>query len=227
MSSTELPAAAPGPGRPARTRTKRQRREVQNLTSLLDSLCAEVDCGQGPDAPASVAVVNILQATGRRSFGPLLLVIGLFAVSPLTAVPGMTWASAAITFLVAIQLAFGLQHPLVPRKVLQMKIGRDGLLAAINALRPTARVVDRFLKPRLTWLAFPPFANLIGLLCVAAALITIPLGLVPLAPVVPGLAIVLFGLGLTAKDGLLLALGAATFGGAIWLLVHLGLRIFG
>jgi hypothetical protein len=41
----------------------------------------------------------------------------------------------------------------------------------------------------------------------AAALITLPLSFVPLAPLAPGIAVVLFGLGMTARDGLWLAIG--------------------
>jgi hypothetical protein len=40
---------------------------------------------------------------------------------------------------------------------------------------------------------------------------------VPFLPIVPGLAVVLFGLGLVARDGLLLLLGAAGVIGAFYL----------
>jgi hypothetical protein len=78
-----------------------------------------------------------------------------------------------------------------------------------------------WLRPRWTALTQPPFVNLIALLVIAAALVTIPLGLIPFAPLAPGLAIVLFGLGMTARDGLWLALGAVVFGGALWLAIPL------
>jgi hypothetical protein len=41
--------------------------------------------------------------------------------------------------------------------------------------------------------------------------------LIPFAPLAPGLAVVFFGLGMTARDGLWLALGTAVVGGAFWL----------
>ena len=65
-------------------------------------------------------------------------------------------------------------------------------------------MIDYYLKPRFTILTAPLFVQLIGLICVAASLITIPLGLFPFGPVLPGLTILLFGLGLTARDGVLL-----------------------
>ena len=59
--------------------------------------------------------------------------------------------------------------------------------------------------------------NVVAILVVLAALITFPLALIPLAPLAPGLAVVFFGLGMVARDGLWLALGAAAMAGTIWL----------
>jgi hypothetical protein len=160
---------------------------------------------------------DIVDAVGRRSYGPLLLVIGLFAISPATVVPGMTWLAAALTLLVAGQMLLGLRRPWLPRKALSAKLPREGSLQALAKVRPTAERVDAVLKPRLAFLTFPPFVNLIALFVIGAALITFPLGLIPFAPLAPGLAVVLFGLGMVARDGLLLAIGAAALAGALWL----------
>jgi hypothetical protein len=40
-----------------------------------------------------------------------------------------------------------------------------------------------------------------------------------MAPIVPGVAITLIGIGLFARDGLLLLLGAAVIGGAMWFVI--------
>lgn len=224
------PVAQPVPAEPlpaGHVKRRRGHTEVHSLNGLLDLLCHEVDCGLNPLAKEHIFGVEILRAIGRRSYGPLLLVIGLFSISPLTAVPGMTWLSAALTLAVAGQLALGLKHPWVPRQVLEMKVPREGLTRAISTLRPTARVIDALLAPRLTFLSRPPFANLVGVLCVLTALVTIPLGLVPFAPLVPGLAIVLFGLGMTARDGVWLLLGGVAVVGAALLVHQVALRTFG
>ncbi len=160
---------------------------------------------------------DIVDAVGRRSYGPLLLVIGLFAISPATLVPGMTWLAAALTLLVAGQMLLGLPRPWLPRKALRSRLPREASLQAIEKLRPSATLIDGVLQPRLAFLTLPPFVNLIALFVIAAALITFPLGLIPLAPLAPGLAVVFFGLGMVARDGLWLALGAFAFAGAFWL----------
>lgn len=60
---------------------------------------------------ANVRLAVLLSAVGRRSYGPLLLIIGLFAISPATILPGMTTVAAVITLIVAGQMALGLKRP--------------------------------------------------------------------------------------------------------------------
>ncbi|MEM7460564.1 MAG: exopolysaccharide biosynthesis protein, partial [Pseudomonadota bacterium] len=77
-----------------------------------------------------------------------------------------------------------------------------------------------FLKPRLTFLTQAPFAQLVALACAGAALITFPLGFVPFGPFVPSLAILLFGLAITARDGFVIVLAGASLVGACYLLAR-------
>lgn len=188
--------------------------EPDTLTEVLDEISEGVEENR---AAQDMTLGETLDAVGRRSFGPLLLVIGLFAISPATIVPGMTWLAAALTLLVAGQMALGFRHFWLPGWALRAKAPRALVRAGVSCARGWAGFVDGLLCQRLTFLSQPPFVNLIALMCVAAALITFPLALIPFAPLAPGLAVVFFGLGMTARDGLWLALGAAVVAGAIWL----------
>jgi hypothetical protein len=191
----------------------KRRAPATNLSGVLDEV--ERRARESDGEPFRMG--DIVDAVGRRSYGPLLLVIGLFAISPATVVPGMTWLAAALTLLVAGQMLVGLQRPWVPKKALRSRLPREGSLQAIAKLRPWARRIDSVLKPRLALLTQPPFVNLIALAVIAAALVTFPLGLIPLAPLAPGVAVVFFGLGMVARDGLWLSLGAGVLAGAFWL----------
>lgn len=194
-----------------------------NLESVLDEIAAKCDNDPTPD---TLTLGEILESVGRRSYGPLLLVIGLFAISPATIVPGMTWLAAALTLLVAGQMALGLPRIWLPKKALQAQLPRDAVRSGIEKGRGAAKVIDRLLKPRLTFLSKPPFVNVVALMVIAAALITFPLGLIPFAPLAPGLAVVFFGLGMVARDGLWLLLGTAAMAGAFWLAKPLILHVF-
>lgn len=194
----------------------RKMRKVENIDSLLDNICGQVDCALNPLAKDEVTVRELLATVGRRSYGPLLLLVGLIAISPITAVPGLTWATAALTFLIAVQMLVGRRTPWLPKRALDATVSRTLVVKGVTAARPWARRIDKLLKPRLTFLALQPFVNLIALACIGAALITIPLGFIPFAPMIPSLAIVLFGLGMTARDGFLLLFGMAGVTATAW-----------
>ena len=191
---------------------------VNNLESLMTNLCEST---QGE----MVTIRDLLDAVGRRSYGPILLLLGFISVSPLTLIPGATWLVALVTLLISLQIVVGKKFPWVPRRFLDFQFKRKHLVDGVSAGRKYAQMIDQYLKPRLTILTAPLFAQLIALICVAASLITIPLGLFPFGPVLPGLTILLFGLGLTARDGVFLLLAGAALTGAVLILIRVLPRV--
>lgn len=197
----------------------RRQSEIHNLTSLLDALQRKLDDDRNNGAGSDVTLRDVLEVIGRRAYGPLLLIIGLISISPATLIPGSTWLFAIVTLVIAIQLVLHKDTPWMPKNALDMKLSEEKLGKFIQASRPAARGIDSIVRPRLQFLAKAPWVIVVGILCVLAALITFPLGLIPIAPLLPGLAITFFGLGLTARDGILLAIGTAVMGGAFWLVL--------
>jgi len=192
--------------------------DVHDLSSLLDTLAENTDGDE-------VTVRQLMDAVGRRSYGPLLFLLGFVAISPLTIIPGANWLVALVVLLISLQIIIGRSYPWVPRRALDFKFKREHLLQGLRGARKYAHVVDRLLSPRLTILTDPPFVQVIGLICAAAALISFPLGLVPLGPFLPGLAILLFGMGLTARDGVLICLAAFSLAGSVLMLTRVAGRI--
>jgi hypothetical protein len=189
---------------------------VHDLSSLLDALQGKVESDGRIEG--SISVREVFETIGRRAYGPLLLIIGLISISPATVIPGATWAFAALTLAVSIQLALHKDTPWMPQKALALQLSEARLNKLVAAARPTAHALDKIIRPRLEFLADAPWVIGVALLCALAALITFPLGLIPLAPIIPGVAIVVFGLGLTARDGVLLALGGGVIATALWVL---------
>jgi len=194
--------------------------KVRNLATLLRSL-------EDRTSGDKVTVGTMLDAVGRRSYGPLLLLLGFISISPLTIIPGANWLVALIILLIAIQIMFGKAYPWVPRRILDFAFPRSALLKGIDHIEPYVSQVDRFLKPRLTFLTEPPFVSLVALICIAAALVSFPLGLVPFGPVLPGLTVLLFGLALTARDGFVLVLAALGLAGSCYLVLRVWNHVFG
>jgi hypothetical protein len=177
------------------------------LVGVLDGVSRNVS---RDSALESVRLGVLISAVGRRSYGPLLLIIGLFSISPATILPGMTSFAALVTLLIAAQMALGFRRPWLPKSVLDIRVPRRMLFEFLDRSRPRIEILDgNWLRERWTFLTVPWFVNLVALCVMAAALITLPLSFVPLAPLAPGIAVVLFGLGMTARDGLWLAIGVA------------------
>lgn len=193
---------------------------VRNLCTLLDSLVEQT-------SGDTVTVADLLSAVGRRAHGPVFLLLGFLAVGPLTIIPGATWLIALVTVIFAAQVVIGLTHPWMPKRITSFTFKREYLVSSVPKIARYARQVDRLLKPRLIFLTESPFVQMVALASVAAALITFPLGLVPLGPLLPGLTILLFGLALTARDGLMLVLAFVSLGGAGAVFMHVLPRLFG
>lgn len=189
---------------------------VVDFTGLLDNL---VNHTSGEE----VSVGELLDAVGRRAFGPVILLLGFIALTPLTLVPGATWLIAGVTFVFCLQIVLGRQRPWLPARLVQARFPRKFLVQAVDSTRKSAAVADALARPRLVFLTASPFIQIAALACCGAAAITFPLGFVPLAPMLPGLAILLFGVALTARDGAVLLLAAFCLAGAVVVLARLAL----
>lgn len=196
-----------------------------SFSHLIESIAALAEDARVGD-PANLSVADIMAVIGRRSYGPLLLALGLFSISPATMLPGMTSVAALVTLAVSLQLAFGSSHLWLPRMLLRQNVTRASVRAATSdGLRKWARRLDRVLQPRFVFLSEPPFANATGLLCALAALATFPLSLIPFAPFIPGLAVTVLGIGLFARDGLLLILSGVLIVAAVGAALAAGLSL--
>jgi hypothetical protein len=186
----------------------------RDLEDLIDEICA--DSGSSD----KVSLAQIMQAVGTRAYGPLLLVPGLVALAPTGAIPGMSIVTGTIIVVVALQLLIGLNEPWIPKRALEFSFSRDALVSAIERGRPYARRIDSFLKPSLTPVTGFPATRIIAIVAIALALSMYPLALVPFAVAIPSSAIVLFALGLTARDGRLIIAGFILAGVALALMLY-------
>ncbi|MFN4023241.1 MAG: exopolysaccharide biosynthesis protein [Hyphomonas sp.] len=187
---------------------------VTNLRTLLRSLVLNTEGEE-------VTVGELLHAVGRRAHGPIFMLLGFIAISPLTLLPGTNWLMATVILIFALQVVLGLRHPWLPRRVLDFTFRREHLVQGVAATEKYAHMVDALVKPRLPFLTEAPFIQLAALVCILSALATYPLGLVPFGPLLPSLTVLLFGLALTARDGVVLLMAFGAFAAAILLTIQL------
>lgn len=194
------------------------RQELHDLSDMLERM------EEAAQEKEQVSLGDILDATGRRSFGPLLLLAGLVTLTPLVGdIPGVPSLMGLIVILTAAQLLFHRDHFWLPRWLLDRSVAADKLRKGVGWLQKPARFIDRFLRPRLQGFVQGAGMYAIALVSAAIALMTPAMELVPFSANGAGLVLTAFGLALIARDGLLslaaLILAALTAGIIVYNLV--------
>ncbi|MCF8039904.1 MAG: exopolysaccharide biosynthesis protein [Desulfohalobiaceae bacterium] len=172
--------------------------EVRNLGELLDRIGSRV--GEDRDR---ISLGMILETVGSRSFGPLLLLLGVILLSPLSGIPGMPTTMGILVLLIVVQMLFYREHFWLPACLLRRSVGRSRLEKALRWLRPMARFIDRFLQPRLRIFIGGYSVYLVAIVCLDMAVITPLMEVIPFFATSTGAVFTAFGLALIANDGFL------------------------
>ncbi|MEA1080755.1 exopolysaccharide biosynthesis protein [Marinobacter qingdaonensis] len=182
-----------------------------NLSQLLQRLR---DQTEGQD---QVSIGDLLAAVGQRSFGPIVLVAGLIVVAPLIGdIPGVPTLLGLVVLLTLGQLLFRRETIWLPHKLTHRRVGRDKLMKGLDWMAKPARFVDRWSRPRLTWLVRGPGRYLMAIICMLVAAAMPAMEVVPFSANGGGLALMVFGMAMVARDGLLALLGMVLTGGTLW-----------
>lgn len=189
--------------------------EIRSLQQFLETLRA-LDDDHGP-----VALADILEATEQRSFGPILLIAGLVTLAPLIGdIPGVPTLMALLIIVVSGQLLAGRSRIWLPRFLLERSVTRRNLERTLDQLERPARIIDRFFRPRLSFLVNGAGGYLIGLSAMLVALTMPLLEFIPFSATLAGAALTAFGLSLIARDGYLAIFSLAASATVVGLVAH-------
>ncbi|WP_323763945.1 exopolysaccharide biosynthesis protein [Marinovum sp.] len=179
-------------------------RPPRSLGEVLSAIAPEADVG------GEISVADMLQEIGERSFAPLVLVVSVLLVTPLSGIPGTPTIGAMIVVLITVQWLTGRRHLWLPGFVLRRAVAGDRLTRAIDWLRPMADWVDARSERRLRLMTAPPMALVTKLMILGVALTWPLLELLPMVTSVGALAVALLAFGLMVRDGVWLAAGYVT-----------------
>jgi len=190
---------------------KQQQQQIPvDLTRLLDRI---EEAAAGTER---LSTGEVIEAVGRRSFGPLLLVPGLVTLAPIIGdIPGVPTLMGVLVLLVSLQLLFGRAGFWLPHWLLERSVARDKVKRVIRWLRPAARFLDRISRPRLTRITHGLGVYAVALACVIIAAALPPMEFIPFSANLAGAALTLLGLALIAHDGLFALLGLLLTLGAL------------
>ncbi|MGM0774556.1 exopolysaccharide biosynthesis protein [Marinobacter sp.] len=173
------------------------RREPADIEELLDRIEA------GSADRSHVSIGEMMDSVGRRTFGPVVLMVGLILVTPLSGMPGMPTLMGLLTLLTLGQVLIGRKHFWLPDWLVQRQVPRQKLVQGLELLRPPARRIDRLIRPRLTLLVKGFGLYVMAMACMVIAVVMPATEIVPFSASIAGLALMTFGLAMISKDGLL------------------------
>ena len=174
-----------------------------NYKPLQSILETAREAAQGED----IDLKALIEAFGDRAFGPVMILCGIFLMTPLGAIPGLPAGLGFVIIIFALQLLCRRRTPWMPELLRRVKISQVKLEATRLKLRPFLSKIDNVIRPRLPWVTGGPMQAVTALLAIILALTMVPLGVVPFGVVAPAFIIGLLGLGITARDGIVILIG--------------------
>jgi len=152
-----------------------------------------------------ISIAELTQWFGGRAIGALLFVFGLACMLPLP--PGATTIFGFPLVLLAPQLIIGASAPWLPAGLKDRTISTADLKKTLPRFIRLLRKVEGVSRPRLTVLFGPVGERMIGVVCLALALVLIlP---IPGGNILPALSVSALSFALIQRDGLIALIGYA------------------
>ena len=167
----------------------------------LSQRLAEIAAESGPDR---ITLSELARQLHSRVWGGLLVVFAAINVIPLP--PGTNTVIAIPLVLISAQMVFGRASPWFPGWIDRRGVTKTELQKLIDKMGPFEARIERIFRPRLAKLTGATATRVIGLICVILSVVAgLPILMIHNAPAV---AIVLFGLALIYRDGVLVIVAA-------------------
>ena len=161
------------------------------------------------DAPGEVTLAWFTATLHERSFGIVMLLIGLVGL-----VPGISPVAGVALAVPAVQMMLGRGEPVLPRRLATRRISKQRLARILARVIPVFRRLERLVRPR--WRTpFQATQRAVGfVIFLLGATLLAP---VPFSHVIPALVIMLLAFAYLEEDGVMLsiALGAAVLSLAV------------
>jgi len=158
------------------------------------------------DDDGVVTVGEIMDRVAERGFGLLLFLVALPAMIPVLP-PGASGVVGMLYIALGVQMLAGLVHPWLPRRVRAYALSPKVAAALQSKGVAMMERFERLSRPRLLFLERAVVLRAIGLLVMVIGFVLwLPL---PFMNTVPALSLLIIGIGLLNRDGLLVLAGAA------------------
>ena len=151
-----------------------------------------------------ISVGDIADALDSRAFGLAVLIFSLPSIVPMP--PGVPTVVGIALLIVSFQMVIGRHELWLPGFLSKRSFPRKSLVSALEKLVPKLEAVEKFAKPRLTFLTGRMGTVAIGIVVLIMAIVLI-LPLPPGGNFPPALACAVLGMGLAERDGVIVLVG--------------------
>lgn len=172
---------------------KREEKGLSDLIARLTALAGSCE---------KIAIHDIREEIGERSFGPFLIIPAVIEISPIGGIPGVPTAIAIIISLFAVQILVGRKHLWLPQILERRTLDGQKLKKGLDKLSPISRGCKKIFRPRMNWVTRPPYLQLLAAVVILLCVSVPPLEFIPFASTVPMLAVMMVGIALLMRDGL-------------------------
>lgn len=150
---------------------------------------------------------DLLADYGRQSFYPVLLLLGLMLVSPLSGIPLFSSAIGIGIFLTAAQGALGRDALWLPEFLLCRPMNGGRVVRMVEFLKSAGRWLDSISTERLSFMTSPPAARLLMTVCATVGLLFPFMEFVPFSSSILGGSVALIALSVLTRDGMITLAG--------------------
>ncbi len=176
-----------------------KRRLSEELTFLIASFA---------DRPVRLA--DVIAVLHGRAWIMLLLVLSLPFCTPIP-LPGFSTPFGFVIALVGFRLSLR-QKPWLPKPMLERRLPAGFFPRLLSAARRVVKLLELFLRPRLTWLLDTALLHHLygAIILIAGILLLLPLP-IPLSNTLPAFTVVLLAGAMLERDGLAIIAGLTMF----------------
>ncbi len=151
-----------------------------------------------------VRISELRDAMGDRSFAALLAVFSAVNLIPVLP-PFSTLIFGLPPLIIAVQMLLGHERVWLPKRLLDWSFSAEKFRSLIRSVTPRLRRLEHYIKPRYWPFTTKNGERLVGITSILLSILVIlP---IPGANWIPAFAMVLMGLSLSERDGLLYSIG--------------------
>jgi hypothetical protein len=154
-----------------------------------------------------VTVKQLMELVGEQGLLFFCMILTIPFLVPVS-IPGVSTVFGAVIILISIGITLN-RLPWLPSRIMQREFATSSLAPALQKGSEMFKRMDRWVRPRLSFLTDGAAINRInGLaLLLGGILLIFPFGFIPFSNTFPGWAILFLAVGMLQRDGLFILIG--------------------